>query len=181
MPPRLSDSSALALRHMERETPMHVQIFSCGGTIDKVYFDAKSEYEVGEPRIVEIFRRANVSFEYSIISLMRKDSLDMIDEDRELIRSRIATSEHQRFLITHGTDTMPETAQVLSALTDKTIVLTGSMTPARFEASDAEFNIGCAVGALQGQKSGVYIAMNGRIFSAGHVRKNREAGRFEWI
>jgi len=160
---------------------MHVQIFSCGGTIDKVYFDAKSEYEVGEPRIVEIFRRANVSFEYSIISLMRKDSLDMIDEDRALIRSRIAASEHQRFLITHGTDTMPETAQVLSALTDKTIVLTGSMTPARFEASDAEFNIGCAVGALQGQKSGVYIAMNGRIFSAGHVRKNREAGRFEWI
>jgi L-asparaginase len=105
----------------------------------------------------------------------------MIDEDRALIRSRIAASEHQRFLITHGTDTMPETAQVLSALTDKTIVLTGSMTPARFEASDAEFNIGCAVGALQGQKSGVYIAMNGRIFSAGHVRKNREAGRFEWI
>lgn len=160
---------------------MHIQIFSCGGTIDKVYFDAKSEYEVGESRILEIFRRANVSFEYSIESLMRKDSLDMNDEDRALILSRIAESERQRFLITHGTDTMPQTAQVLSGLSDKTIVLTGSMTPARFEASDAEFNIGCAVGAVQSLSPGVYIAMSGRIFPAGHVRKNRAAGRFEWI
>jgi L-asparaginase len=160
---------------------MHVQIFSCGGTIDKVYFDAKSEFEVGEPQILEIFRRANVSFDYSIESLMRKDSLDMNDEDRALIRSRIAASEYQRFLITHGTDTMPETALVLSGLSKKTIVLTGSMTPARFEASDAEFNIGCAVGALQSRSPGVYIAMNGRVFPAGHVRKNREAGRFERI
>jgi L-asparaginase len=160
---------------------MHIQIFSCGGTIDKVYFDAKSEYEVGEPQIVEIFRRANVSFEYSMESLMRKDSLEMNNEDRALIRSRIEASEHQRFLITHGTDTMPETGQVLSGLSDKTIVLTGSMTPARFEASDAEFNIGCAVGALQTQTPGVYIAMNGCVFPAAHVRKNRKAGRFEWI
>jgi L-asparaginase len=160
---------------------MHIQIFSCGGTIDKVYFDAKSEYEVGESRILEIFRRANVSFEYSIESLMRKDSLDMNDEDRALIRTRIAASERQRFLITHGTDTMPQTAQELSGLRDKTIVLTGSMTPARFEASDAEFNIGCAVGAVQSLSPGVYIAMSGRVFPAGRVRKNREAGRFEWI
>ena len=160
---------------------MYIQIFSCGGTIDKVYFDAKSEYEVGEPRIDEIFRRANVSFEYSIESLMRKDSLDMNDEDRELIRSRIEASEHMRFLITHGTDTMPETAQVLSRLSEKTIVLTGSMTPAGFEASDAEFNIGCAVGVLQMNRPGVYIAMNGCVFPAAQVRKNRQAGRFEWI
>jgi L-asparaginase len=160
---------------------MHIQIFSCGGTIDKVYFDAKSEYEVGEPWIVEIFRRANVSFEYSIESLMRKDSLDMNDEDRALIRSRIEASQHQRFLVTHGTDTMPETAQVLSGLSDKSIVLTGSMTPARFEASDAEFNIGCAVGALQTHRPGVYIAMSGCVFPAGHVRKNQKARRFEWI
>ena len=160
---------------------MHIQIFSCGGTIDKVYFDAKSEYQVGEPWIVEIFRRANVSFEYSIESLMRKDSLDMDNEDRALIRSRIEASQHQRFLVTHGTDTMPETAQVLSGLSDKTIVLTGSMTPARFEASDAEFNIGFAVGALQVHGPGVYIAMNGCVFSAGQVRKNKKAGRFERV
>ena len=160
---------------------MHIQIFSCGGTIDKVYFDAKSEYEVGEPRIVEIFRRANVSFDYSIESLMRKDSLDMDNDDRALIRSRIEASRHQRFLVTHGTDTMPETADFLSGLGDKTVVLTGSMTPARFEASDAEFNIGCAVGALLTLGPGVYIAMNGCVFPAGQVRKNREAGRFERV
>jgi L-asparaginase len=160
---------------------MHIQILSCGGTIDKVYFDAKSEFEVGEPRIVEIFRRANVAFEYSIEPLMRKDSLDMKDQDRALIRSRIEASRQRRFLITHGTDTMPETAQILLGLTEKTIVLTGSMTPARFEASDAEFNIGFAVGVLQTHEPGVYIAMNGCVFPAGHVRKNREAARFEWI
>ena len=160
---------------------MHIQIFSCGGTIDKVYFDAKSAYEVGDPRIVEIFGRANVAFEYAIESLMRKDSLDMNDADRMLIRSRIEASPHSRFLVTHGTDTMPETAQFLSGIGDKTIVLTGSMRPARFEASDAEFNIGCAVGALQVQGPGAYIAMHGCVFPAGRVRKNREAGRFEWI
>lgn len=160
---------------------MHVHICSCGGTIDKVYFDAKSAYEVGEPQIVEIFHRANVMFSYSIESLMRKDSLAMNNEDRALIRSRIEASQHQRFLVTHGTDTMPETALALAGLSHKTIVLTGSMAPARFEASDAEFNIGCAVGALQTQMPGVYIAMNGCVFPSGRVRKNREAGRFELI
>lgn len=159
--------------------PVHIQILSCGGTIDKVYFDAKSEYEVGEPQISEIFRRANVCFEYSIESLMRKDSLDMTDADRELVRQRVVTSQHELFLITHGTDTMAETAQALTDIPQKVVVLTGSMTPSRFESSDAEFNIGCAVGVLLSQKPGVYIAMNGRVFSGGHVRKNRALGRFE--
>lgn len=160
---------------------MHVQIFSCGGTIDKIYFDAKSQYEVGEPQIAAIFHRANVSFDFSTESLMRKDSLEMDDADRALIRARIEVSEHRRFLITHGTDTMPETALFLAGLSEKTIVLTGSMAPARFEVSDAEFNIGCAVGALQSLDAGVYVVMNGCVFPAGKVRKNREAGRFEWI
>lgn len=160
---------------------MHIQIFSCGGTIDKVYFDAQSAYQVGEPRIVEIFQRANVAFGFSIESLMRKDSLEMDDADRELIRSRVESSPHTRILLTHGTDTMPDTAKALLGLRDKTIVLTGSMTPARFEASDAEFNIGCAVAALQTHGPGVYVAMNGCVFPAAHVRKNREAGRFERV
>lgn len=158
-----------------------IQIFSCGGTIDKVYFDANSEYEVGEPQISEIFRRANVTFEYSIESLMRKDSLDMTDADRALIRERITECPHQRFLITHGTDTMPETARSLLGLTGKVIVLTGSMTPSRFESSDAEFNIGCAVGALHSKQSGVFIAMNGGVFPGDRVRKNTEFQRFEML
>ena len=165
---------------MQQQTPLHIQIFSCGGTIDKVYFDAKSDYEVGEPRIVEIFRRANVAFDYSLESLMRKDSLEMQDADRALVRSRVEACAHRCILITHGTDTMPQTAQALVGLQHKAIVLTGSMTPARFEASDAEFNIGFAAGVLQTLGPGVYIAMNGRVFPADHVKKNREAGRFEW-
>ncbi|QDV22964.1 asparaginase domain-containing protein [Aureliella helgolandensis] len=158
---------------------IHVQIFSCGGTIDKVYFDAKSEYEVGEPQIATIFRTANVTFAYSIESLFRKDSLEMQVEDRALIRQRIEACSGRYVLLTHGTDTMPETACALGGIPDKVIVLTGSMTPARFQVSDAEFNIGCAVGALWSQPPGVYIAMNGRVFSGLNVRKNREAGRFE--
>jgi L-asparaginase len=161
-----------------REQPV-VQIFSCGGTIDKVYFDANSEYEVGEPQIAAIFRQANVGFTFVIESLFRKDSLEMTDADRQDIRDRVAACPSQRILITHGTDTMPESAAALLGVEGKTIVLTGSMTPARFSASDAEFNIGCAVGALYSQSPGVYVAMNGCVFEAGKVRKNREAGRFE--
>jgi L-asparaginase len=156
-----------------------LQIFSCGGTIDKVYFDAKSEYEVGEPQIETIFRNAHVQFEYAIESLLQKDSLDMSDSDRGLIRARVEACEARHILITHGTDTMPETARSLMSISDKVIVLTGSMTPARFQTSDAEFNIGCAVGALLSSLPGVYVVMNGIVFPGNSVRKNRELGRFE--
>lgn len=161
--------------------PLHIQIIACGGTIDKVYFDASSNYEVGEPQIATIFRQAGVSFEYSIQPLMRKDSLDMTDDDRQLIRHTIEQSDTRHFLITHGTDTMPETAGAVAEIADKTIVLTGSMTPARFQVSDAEFNIGCAVGALLSKSPGVYITMNGCVFDGTKVRKNRELSRFEAI
>ena len=158
---------------------IHVQIFSCGGTIDKVYFDAKSEYEVGEPQIETIFRDANVVFAYSIESLFRKDSLDMTAEDRATIRERIADCASRYILLTHGTDTMPETAMALVGIPDKVIVLTGTMAPARFQKSDAEFNIGCAVGALLSSSPGVYVAMNGFVFPGDRVQKNRLAGKFE--
>jgi L-asparaginase len=160
---------------------VHIQIFSCGGTIDKVYFDAKSEYEVGEPQIEAIFRDANVVFGYSIESLFRKDSLDMTDEDRGLIRQRVERCSARHVLLTHGTDTMPQTAQSLLGIPEKVIVLTGSMAPARFQKSDAEFNIGCAVGALLSSPPGVYIAMNGFVFPGDRVQKNRAAGKFELL
>ena len=168
---------------MNKPEPSHprvqLQIFSCGGTIDKVYFDAKSEYEVGEPQIETIFRDARVLFDYNIESLFRKDSLEMSDTDRHLIRQRIEACPTKHILLTHGTDTMPETARTLLGIPDKVIVLTGSMTPARFQKSDAEFNIGCAVGALLSSPAGVYIAMNGFVFPCDRVRKNREQERFE--
>jgi len=158
---------------------MRIQIFSVGGTIDKIYFDQKSRYEVGEPKITDILQEANVTFDYRIESLMKKDSLEMNDADRRLIARKVRTSPLDRVLITHGTDTMIETALALRAIENKTIVLTGSMAPARFQLSDAAFNVGAAVAAVQVLAPGVYIVANGRIFNPENIRKNREMNRFE--
>ena len=158
---------------------MKIKIYTVGGTIDKVYFDRKSTYEVGEPKIGEILKEANVNLEYEISSIFHKDSLDMTDEDRQLIFDKIASDEHRHILLTHGTDTIIQTAKKLKTIPGKVIVLTGAMEPARFKYSDAAFNIGCAVAALQVLKPGVYIAMNGRIFDPDRVRKNLEQNWFE--
>ena len=160
---------------------MQLAIFTMGGTIDKVYFDDLSDYTVGEPQIGAILAGSNVDFDYEVVEVARKDSLYVTDAEREVLRARIAADPRHCVLVTHGTDTMTETARVLAAIPGKTIVLTGSMTPARFAVSDATFNVGCAVGAVQSLPPGVYIAMNGRVFPAGTVRKNRAAGRFETV
>jgi L-asparaginase len=158
---------------------MRLRVISTGGTIDKVYFDAASTYDVGEPQVGPLFKEANVTFEYAIESVLQKDSLAMTDEDRALIRQRVEASPERLILITHGTDTMTATAAKLEGIPDKVIVLTGSMLPARFRSSDALFNLGCAVGALQVLPPGVYIAMNGQIAPAHTVKKNRAQSRFE--
>ena len=158
---------------------MRLKIFTMGGTIDKVYFDDLSDYEVGEPQVVEILRDANVTFDYESEELMRKDSLHMTAEDRLLLRRRVEEDPSRLILVTHGTDTMVETARYLLDIPDKVIVFTGSLSPARFKGSDAVFNIGCAVGAIQALEPGVYIAMSGKVFPADKVAKNRQAGRFE--
>jgi len=160
---------------------MRIKVFTTGGTIDKVYFDAKSEYAVGQPQISEILTRALVTAEYEIEQLFQKDSLDITDADRALIVRRVGEDPAHHVLITHGTDTMVETARALDSMDGKVIVLVGSLSPARFKGSDAEFNIGFALGALQALGAGVYVAMNGRIFPSGNVRKNREANRFEEV
>ncbi|TLY48227.1 MAG: asparaginase [Gammaproteobacteria bacterium] len=157
----------------------HLTIIATGGTIDKVYFDDKSTFQIGTPQIGEILNALGVAFSFDVIPLLRKDSLHIDDDDRDLVRRTIAAQPHRHVLVTHGTDTMVETAQVLRAIPDKVIVLTGALNPARFQGSDAVFNIGCAVGALQTLPDGVYIAMNGRIWDPARVRKNREANRFE--
>lgn len=156
-----------------------LRIFTTGGTIDKIYFDAKSEYEVGEPQIGEILREMGVGFPFEMTSLMKKDSLDLTDEDREVIRKAVAADPAERVLITHGTDTMTETAKALQGIPGKTVVLTGSLNPARFRGSDAIFNIGGAVAAAQTLPHGIYIFMSGRVFDALKVRKNRDKNRFE--
>ena len=157
----------------------HLTIVATGGTIDKIYFDDKSDYQIGAPQIGEILAQLGVAFTFDVIALMRKDSLHMDDADRDLIRRTIVAQAHRHVLVTHGTDTMVETARVLADIPGKTIVLTGALNPARFQGSDAVFNIGCAVGAIQALPDGVYIAMNGRVWDPQRVRKNVAANRFE--
>ena len=160
---------------------MQLEIFTTGGTIDKVYFDAKSKFEVGEPQILEVLREANLSIDYQVTPLMRKDSLELTDQDRELVRKAVEASEATRIVITHGTDTMTDTARALTEITGKTIVLTGAMQPARFRFTDAVFNIASAMMAAQTLAEGVYIAMNGQLFDPERTRKNVAMNRFEAI
>ena len=158
---------------------MKIKFFAVGGTIDKVYFVKKSEYQVGKSMLNEVLKQANVSFDYECEPLIHKDSLDMTDEDRQFLFATIESDEHEYIVVTHGTDTMVKTAIKLQAIAGKVVVLTGAMQPAKFKSSDAEFNIGCAVAAVQSLPPGIYIAMNGRIFKPENVRKNRERNRFE--
>ncbi|HET7267734.1 MAG TPA: asparaginase domain-containing protein [Oleiagrimonas sp.] len=158
-----------------------LSIITTGGTIDKIYFDAKSDYQIGAPQIGDILSQLGVAFEYEVTSLLRKDSLEITEDDRKLIRASIQAQPHRHVLVTHGTDTMVDTARVLEGIEGKVIVLTGALNPAKFEGSDAVFNIGCAVGAVQTLDSGVWIAMNGRVWDPRQVRKNREANRFEAV
>ena len=164
-----------------RAHPKKIKIFTTGGTIDKVYFDESSTYEIGDPQIGEVLSRSDVAFSFEVETLCHKDSLDLTDEDRDRIREAVASDPGAHVIVTHGTDTIVKTARRLRDVPDKTIVLTGSLTPARFRNSHAIFNIGCAVAAVQTLPPGVYVAMNGRIFDADRVRKNRERRRFEEI
>lgn len=157
----------------------HLTILTTGGTIDKIYFDDKSTFQIGEPQIGQILTSLGVNFTFDVQSLMRKDSLHMDADDRAAIRQAIEAQPHRHVLVTHGTDTMVDTARALSGLAGKVVVLTGALNPALFNQSDAVFNIGCAVGAVQTLPDGIYIAMNGRIWNPAQVRKNREANRFE--
>jgi len=160
---------------------MRIKFFTTGGTIDKVYFDAKSEFEVGSPQVLEVVKDAHVTFDYEIESILRKHSPEITDADRQLVRQRVEAESCPRIVVTHGTDTMVETARALAGIPGKTIVLTGSMQPARFRVTDAVFNIGTAIGAVQSLPPGVYLAMNGRVFDPSRTRKNREQNCFEEI
>jgi L-asparaginase len=163
---------------------MKIKIFAVGGTIDKVYFDDKSLYQVGKPTIVGILKESNVKLKYDIDSILHKDSLDMNKEDRELVAKKILEDKVKRIVVTHGTDTMVKTAIKVKKVLDaaqskKTVVFTGSMTPANFKSSDATFNVGGAVIASQALPNGVYIVINGKVFTPDNTVKNVEKGYFE--
>lgn len=163
------------------DTSEIIRIFTVGGTIDKIYFDAKSSYEVGPPNIGEILGGLKLNPRFDVTPLMQKDSLDMDDQDRARVKQAVSGTDDRRIVITHGTDTMVHTAEQLGELAlqqGKTIVLTGALEPARFKTSDAMFNIGAAITAVQILPPGVYITMNGQVFDHDKVVKDVERGRF---
>ena len=159
-------------------TNVSILVVTTGGTIDKVYFDAKSEFEVGRSMVGDLLREAHVHAPFETLEVLRKDSLELTDADRKTIHDAIAAAANTRVVVTHGTDTMTQTAAVLRDIAGKTIVLTGALSPARFANTDAAFNVGMAFAAVQTLPAGVYIAMNGQVFDAAHVRKDRATNRF---
>ena len=158
---------------------MKVAILTTGGTFDKVYFDANSEYSIGDPCITSILDEGNVNSDYRIQSILKKDSLDITSKERQIIKNSVEDCAEERIIIIHGTDTMVETAKSLEDIKDKTIVLTGAMQPARFKKTDAIFNSGFALAAVQILENGVYITMNGMVFRSDNVKKNIDLGKFE--
>lgn len=160
---------------------MKIKIFTTGGSIDKTYSTQTSGFKVGSPQISRILAEANVQLDVSIEPLMQKDSLELNDEDRKLIFEKVASASERHILITHGTDTMIATSLRLDKIPGKVVVLTGAMQPAAFVQSDAAFNIGSAVIALQTLPEGVYIVMNGKVFHPRKARKNIALDRFEEV
>lgn len=159
---------------------MKITFIQTGGTIDKDYPKLAKGYgfEIGEPAVKRILEKVNPSFRFEIISVLKKDSLDITEEDREKIYEVCVKADNDKIIITHGTDTMIETAKKLSAIKNKVIILTGAIKPERFSDSDASFNIGTAIGAVNILENGVYIAMNGRIYSWDRCKRDLKTGQF---
>lgn len=158
-----------------------VLVLSTGGTIDKQYFDATSEYQIADSVVPRLLAIARVTHPFECRELLHKDSLDLSDADRQLIAAEVRSSGCNRIVITHGTDTMTRTAEALAGIAGKTIVLTGALAPARFNETDASFNLGMAFAAAQVAPPGVYIAMNGTVFPGHQVVKDPALRRFVGI
>ena len=159
---------------------MEVLFIQTGGTIDKDYPKTKNgwAFEINEPAVKRILEKVNCSFSYSVLSLLKKDSLEINDEDRTLIFKKCKEAEENKIIITHGTDTMNITANYLKEIKNKTIIITGAMRPERFSNSDAAINIGVAIGAAQTLSKGIYIAMNGLVIPHHKMERNKETGQF---
>lgn len=147
---------------------MHITFIQTGGTIDKDYPVGDNNhgysFEITAPAVDRVLKKINPDdFYYEIIECLKKDSLDITDADRQKIKDTCIETKNDKIIITHGTDTMVQTARFLSDIADKTIILTGAMRPEKFIDSDADFNIGVAVGALNCLPNGVYVAMHGKL------------------
>ena len=159
---------------------MKILFIQTGGTIDKDYPKTKNgwAFEINEPAVKRILEKVNCSFNNSVLSLIKKDSLEINDEDRSLILSKCKEAKENKIIITHGTDTMNITANYLKEIKNKTIIITGAMRPERFSNSDASINIGVAIGAVQSLSKGIYIAMNGLVIPHHKMERNKETGQF---
>lgn len=157
---------------------MSILILTTGGTIDKLYFDALSEYQIGDSVVERLLRTARVAPAFRVQEMMRKDSLELTDDDRGAIAAAVRDAPEERVIVTHGTDTMTDTAHALGDVAGKTVVLVGALAPARFAESDATFNLGMAFASAQVAPPGVWIAMNGTIFDGAKVRKDRSINSF---
>ena len=159
---------------------MSIRIFITGGTFDKEYNELNGQLYFKDSHLPEMLELGRNLVPIEIRTLMMVDSLEMSNEDRNLITDHCIKSPEKKIIITHGTDTMAETAQLIAKkVKGKTIVLTGAMVPYKFGSSDGLFNLGSAMAFVQTLPHGVYIAMNGKFFHAGNVRKNKENGEFE--
>jgi len=159
---------------------MHILFIQTGGTIDKDYPKKIKGYnfEITEPSVKRVLEKINPAFTYEIKSLLKKDSRDITDNDRKRLKDFCIKAECSRIIITHGTDTIIETAKYLSVIKDKTIILTGAFLPERMKDSDADFNIGVAIGAVANIPFGIYIAMNGIVHNYNKVKRNLKNGQF---
>lgn len=159
---------------------MKILFIQTGGTIDKDYPRHSKGYafEISEPAVKQILEKANPSFEYEIIPLLRKDSLDLTVKDKKKLFEECEKADTDKIIITHGTDTIIDTAVFLSEIKNKTIILTGAFKPEKFSNTDADFNTGAAVGAINVAGNGVFIAMNGRVFKYDEVIRDKETGMF---
>lgn len=161
---------------------MGIRIFITGGTFDKEYNELTGQLFFKDSHLPEMLELGRNLAPVEIRTLMMIDSLEMSDDDRELIAEHCSKSPEDKIIITHGTDTMAETAQLLSQkISNKTIVITGAMIPYKFGSSDGLFNLGSALAFVQTLPKGVYVAMNGRYFNANNVRKNKLTGVFEEV
>jgi len=161
---------------------MSIRIFVTGGTFDKEYNELSGELFFKETHLYEMLKLGRCGLVFDIRTLMMIDSLEMTDSDREIILENCVRADENKIVITHGTDTMVETARFLAGFVkDKTILLTGAMIPYKFGSSDGLFNLGSALAFVQTLPHGIYIAMNGKYFNWDDVRKNKKTGVFEEI
>jgi L-asparaginase len=159
---------------------MNIKIFVTGGTFDKEYNELDGTLFFKETHVHEMLKLARSKLKIDINTLMMIDSLDMTDADRKIILERCKKTKEDKILITHGTDTMIETAKVLaSSIKNKTIVLTGAMIPYKFGSSDGLFNLGSSLAFVQTLPQGVYVSMNGKYFRWDNIKKNKQTGVFE--